>query len=331
MKPKALIVMYPNAAEDVYGGELAERIAERVDLLGPSMNAESFVAMPELVSEVEVLFSGWGAPRMDEPFLDVARKLKAVFYSAGTIRCWATEGLWKRQILVCNAAAANAVPVADYTVGAVFLSLKRAWHYMAQARTQGRSPKQAACPGAYGSKVGLISLGLVARQVAQRLRSSDLEILAYDPFVSETDATSLGVRLVSLEELFGVCDVVSLHAPLLPQTQGLLGAGHFSAMKQGATFINTARGEIVRENELIDVLSKRQDLTAVLDVTFPEPPLPGSPLFSLPNVVLTPHIAGSLGRECLRLGQAMLDDYDRWRRGEKPVGQVTWEKARLMA
>jgi phosphoglycerate dehydrogenase-like enzyme len=102
-------------------------------------------------------------------------------------------------------------------------------------------------------------------------------------------------------------------------------------MKSGATFINTARGELVREDELAEVFSQREDLTAVLDVTHPEPPVEGSPLYSLPNVVLTPHIAGSLGRECRRLGQAMIDEFDRWHAGQPLRWQITEAQAALTA
>jgi phosphoglycerate dehydrogenase-like enzyme len=125
--------------------------------------------------------------------------------------------------------------------------------------------------------------------------------------------------------------VVSLHAPLLPQTTGLIRREHFAAMKPGSTFINTARGAIVRESEMIDVLHERPDLQAVLDVTEPEPPPPDSPLFKLPNVALTPHIAGTCEREAARLGRAMIDEFHRWRRGEPLRYQVTAAQAAHLA
>jgi phosphoglycerate dehydrogenase-like enzyme len=124
---------------------------------------------------------------------------------------------------------------------------------------------------------------------------------------------------------------VSLHTPLLPETRGLIGREHFAAMKPGATFINTSRGEIVREADLIETFSRRTDLTAVLDVTSPEPPVEGSPLYTLPNVVLTPHIAGSTGRECRRMGETMIAEFDRWTAGSPLQCQVTQAQAALMA
>jgi phosphoglycerate dehydrogenase-like enzyme len=102
-------------------------------------------------------------------------------------------------------------------------------------------------------------------------------------------------------------------------------------MKSGASFINTARGAIVREPEMVAVLQARPDLFAVLDVFDPEPPEPGSPLYALPNVFLTPHIAGSIGRECWRMGEYMLAEVRRFLAGEPLQWRVTRQSAELMA
>jgi phosphoglycerate dehydrogenase-like enzyme len=139
------------------------------------------------------------------------------------------------------------------------------------------------------------------------------------------------VELVSLDEAFKQADIVSLHTPLLPETQGLIRGAHFSAMKPGATFINTARGAVVIQDEMLDTLRRRPDLHAVLDVTEPEPPLPDSPLFDLPNVVLTPHIAGTCTAEAPRLGREMIAEFHRWRENRPLLHAVTAESAARMA
>jgi phosphoglycerate dehydrogenase-like enzyme len=102
-------------------------------------------------------------------------------------------------------------------------------------------------------------------------------------------------------------------------------------MNPGAVFLNTARGEVVNEPEMIAVLTRRPDLHAVLDVTAPEPPVPGSPLYTLPNVVLTPHIAGSVGNECLRMGHAMVDEFERYVTGADLVWEITADRSALLA
>ena len=159
------------------------------------------------------------------------------------------------------------------------------------------------------------------------LRAFDLRVIAYDPFVSPAEAAEVGVTLVSLEELFARSDVVSLHPPLLEETVGMVTGQHIAQMKRGATFINTARGEVVREDEMIEVLKRRPDLLAVLDVASEEPPHEDSPLYTLPNVVLTPHIAGSVGQECRRMGQCMVEELARYLAGQPLQWPVTRELA----
>ena len=137
--------------------------------------------------------------------------------------------------------------------------------------------------------------------------------------------------MCALDEVFARGDVVSLHAPWLPQTEGMITGAQLAAMREKATFLNTARGALVREAELIAVLQQRADLCAVLDVTHPEPPAPDSPLYALPNVVLTPHIAGSVGAECQRMGRAMADELARYVRGAPLHWSITRSQAALMA
>lgn len=185
--------------------------------------------------------------------------------------------------------------------------------------------------GAFGSKVGLISLSTVGRRVNELLKHFDLKVLAYDPFVSEAEAKELNVKLCSLEEIFENADVVSLHSPLLEETKGMITGEHIATMKEHAAFINTARGAIVKESEMLEVLKQRPDLTAFLDVTYPEPPNPDSDLYTLPNVALTPHIAGSEGKETGRMGTFMLEEFRRYLKGEKLNWEVTEEAYNFMA
>jgi phosphoglycerate dehydrogenase-like enzyme len=145
--------------------------------------------------------------------------------------------------------------------------------------------------------------------------------------MSAADADRLGVRPATLDEVFATADVVSVHTPLLRETTGMIGRRHLASMKPGATFINTARGGVIVEPELIAVAREREDLQFVLDVTAPEPPLATSPLFDLPNVMLTPHIAGSVGPECRRLGQYMAEELERYVAGVPMKWAVTREMA----
>jgi phosphoglycerate dehydrogenase-like enzyme len=326
-----LILLNEGAFELIYGAEYQAEIGRRVRLLAEPLTSAQVLLRPDLLAEVEVIFSGWGAPNMDEAFLRSAPKLVAVFYGAGSIRGFTSEAFWARKIVITSAYAMNAVPVAEYTLATILLSLKNFWKQAHEARTLGRFIERVPCAGGFGSKVGLVSLGMIGRLVRERLRPFDLKVLAYDPFVTAEQAQSLGVELVTLPEIFQQCDVVSLHTPWLKETEGMIRGQHFELMKKHATFLNTARGAVVNEGEMIAVLKDRPDLHVLLDVTYPEPPAPDSPLWTLPNVVLTPHIAGSQDGECRRMGQLMIDEYDRWCGGAKMQWALTKEKAELLA
>ncbi len=162
---------------------------------------------------------------------------------------------------------------------------------------------------------------MIARRLLAFLKPFDIECLVYDPFLSEAEAAYLGVRLCSLDEAFQEGDVVSLHAPDKPETWGMITGRHFRLMKKGAYFINTARPRIIRQNELIDVLRVRSDIQFILDVSEPEPLPLDSPLLSFQNVTVTPHIAGSLGPECGRLGEFMVEEFRRYLAGEPLRGE----------
>ena len=162
----------------------------------------------------------------------------------------------------------------------------------------------------------------------ERLRLSAVKVVTYDPFLSPTRAAELGVTLLSLDEVFAQSDVITCHTPWLPETVGMITGAHFRQMKSGAAFINTARGAVINEPEMIEVLQARPDLFAVLDVTWPEPPPPESPLYDLPNVFLTPHIAGSMDTECRRMGRLVVEELDRWLAGQPLKHRVTPEYAR---
>lgn len=285
----------------------------------------------ELLAAAEVVFSGWGAPVFDEALLERMPRLRAVFYGAGSVKSMITDAFWERDIRLTSAYMANARPVAEFTFAQIILALKKVWQIALEVHQTQSWNRRIDMPGAYfGSRVGVVSLGAIGRMVCERLTTLDVEVFAYDPFVSDEDMRSIGVRKASLDKLFKTCDVITLHAPKLEETIGMIGGEHFSVMKPGATLINTSRGAIIDETAMLAALKERPDLLAILDVTDPEPPAQGSLLYTLPNVVLTPHIAGSMGRECRRMGRLAIDECSRYLKGESPLCPVTIENfARL--
>src|SRR5690606_22980057 len=214
----------------------------------------------------------------------------------------------------------------------ILLSLRHFWRYSAHAKAGGAWGDQTRpMPGAFQTTVALIGCGAIARRVIALLRSHDLRCIVHDPHLDDFEAAKLEVARCSLEDAFKLGDVVSLHASNNEATRGLITGGHFASMKQGATFINTARGPIIREDEMIQTLRLRSDLTAVLDVCTHEPPLSDSPLLTLPNVILTPHIAGSHAAEIRRLGSYMVEELKRYVKQEPLRWQITRELAARLA
>lgn len=329
---KGLYILDEKAYERIYGEQERSDIEEIVDIYAPVQTEKSVRSNLSLLDQAEVIFSGWGGPTMDGEFLEAAPNLQAVFYGAGSIKHIVTPDFWDRDILITSAYAANGIPVAEFTLSQILFCLKLGWQFAISIKQEGKYPDiKKTVPGTYKSTVGIISLGMIGRYVCEMLKQFDINVIAYDPYIKEETAKELDVKLCSLDELFIRSDVVSLHTPWLKETEGMITGEHFAAMKPNASFINTARGAVVREDEMIEVLRKRTDLMAILDVTYPEPPKPGSPLYTLPNVVLTPHIAGSMDRECNRMGSYMVEELRRYVRGEELKWQITEEQARILA
>lgn len=311
-----LYILDQDAFDLVYGPDERAEIASLVRIQDIAHTRATIAAQPHLLANVDVIFSGWGMPVVDDEFLDAAPNLAAIFYAAGAVGSWMTPAVAQRNVLVTSAQEANSRPVAEYTLAMIVLGLKQAFSLARQTLSNRSYPDRNVATGIYGATVGLISFGQIARILRQLLAAFDANVIVYDPFLSATDAAAAGVKRVGLEELFETADVVSLHTPLLPETVGMITGAHLSSMKFGATFINTARGPLVREEEMLDVLERRPDLQAILDVAANEPPLTRSRIFTLPNVMHTPHIAGSVGPECRRMGRHMVNELRRYLQGE---------------
>lgn len=292
--------------------ELSSLLAIDIGHTVPTLDGAS----EEQLGEVEVLLTGWGSPRIDAVALGRMPHLRAVVHTAGTMRHIATPELWAREdILVTTAAHANAVPVAEYTVAQILLAGKQSLlREAAHRRSRGRERTSRIDHGGnYGAVVGLIGASRVGSEVARLLRHFDLTVLISDPFVSDDEIRGLGAEPSDLESLFRRSEVVSLHAPDVPATVGMVTGELLASMPEGAVFINTARPALVDLDALRhQVLSGR--LSAVLDVH--DDLAADDPLWDAPEVSITPHIAGSLGNELHRLGASALEEVRRLCAGE---------------
>ena len=260
---------------------------------------------PSSFFQVELIFSTWGMPKFSEEEIKACfPSLKCVFYGAGSVQEFARPFL-SCGVKVFSAWAANAVPVAEMTVAQIVLANKGYFVTNRQYCSNGLPSAQRTfekCRGNYGETVGIIGAGMIGTLVIRMLKAYRLNVLVFDPFLSDEKATELGVEKCDLQTLFQKAFVVSNHLANNQQTKGMLNYELFSSMRENAVFINTGRGAQVVEEDLVKVLLQRPDLTALLDVTHPEPPVENSPLYVLQNCFLTPHIAGSGGDEVARMG-----------------------------
>ncbi|MEV4169866.1 hydroxyacid dehydrogenase [Nonomuraea sp. NPDC049709] len=313
-RPKTLLAMGPGIASRLVTGPVRERLVAVADV-DPGLVAADFTdpAVAGALAEAEVLYTSWHCPPVTEEVLARAPRLRAIVHAAGSVKHHVTEACWQRGLLVSSAAAANAEPVAEYTLAAILFTNKRVPD-IARLYRERRAPLDldSLFPGFgnYRRTVGVIGASKIGRRVIELLRPFELDVLVADPYLTE----DLGVPHVELDELFGRCDVISVHAPALPETRHLVNAARLARMRDGATLINTARGALVDQDALIAELASGR-LYAVLDVTEPDLLPPGSPLYDLPNVLLTPHIAGSLGGELARIADLAVDELARYAAG----------------
>ncbi|WP_051951012.1 hydroxyacid dehydrogenase [Actinacidiphila yeochonensis] len=321
--------MDASLVEEVFPPQVRARMEQTAEVW-PAGVLEDFDS-PDAVDALrtaEVLVTGWGCPPLDAAVLGRAPRLRAVLHAAGTVKTFLSPGVFERGIAVSSAAEANAVPVAEFTLAAIVLGAKRA---LPLARLYGRRRTQRtaadlarpAWMGAHGLTVGLVGASRTGRRVAELLRTLDVEVLFYDPYTAEADIQALGARQVDLDTLVATSDVVSVHAPATAETRHLIDAHRLELMRPGTLVVNTARGSLVDTEALTaHLVSGRLD--AVLDVTDPEPLPPDHPLWDLPNVWLTPHLAGALGNESARLGALVVDELERFAAGEPLRHPVLW-------
>ncbi|MFC9126084.1 hydroxyacid dehydrogenase [Streptomyces sp. NPDC057099] len=320
-RPQALFAMAAENVPLVFPPEVLARLRESVDI-DPALVARDFTdpGVLDVLARTEILVTGWGCPRLGSTVLDAAPRLRAVLHSAGSVKSFATPGLWQRGIAVSSAAVANALPVAEYTLAMILLAGKDVLAARDRMRTSRTSSGWGIVPGIgnHGRRVGVIGASRIGRRVLELLRPFDLRPALTDPYVDEAEAAALGVPLLPLDDLLRTSDIVTVHAPETPETHHLIGRRELALMPDGAVLVNTARGALVDHDALVTEL-RAERLTAILDVTDPEPLPTDSPLYDLPGAFITPHLAGSQGNELARLGLAVTEEAERLVAGGKPA------------
>jgi phosphoglycerate dehydrogenase-like enzyme len=327
----ALFYNYPSAIEgEVFGQGRRERIAALTDLYPHVVHAGNFDEHAGALADTEVIFATWGMMNFTAAQRAKLPKLKAVFYAAGNVKAFAPS-LIENGIVLVSAWAINAIPPAEMCLSQILLSLRGYFRTVRQYREQKNfDAKKYWRPGVMNETIGLIGLGYIGSLLRQKLRDYPVKVIAHDPFLTKERASELDVTPVSLEDVFANATIVSNHIPDLESTRNVLNKKLFASMREGTTFINTGRGAQVIEADLIATLKARPDLTALLDVSWPEPPPPDSELWRLPNVVISPHIGGTTGHEVVRLADCVTEEFEAWQAGKPLRYEVTRDIFRTM-
>ncbi len=325
----AFLGTVPETFDRVYGPRQRAMLEERVTLLDGVFDS----AEAEALREAEVIFSTWGMPACTEA--EIRRflpKVKLLFYAAGSVQAFARPFL-RAGVRVFSAWKANAVPVAEFAYSQILLSLKG--YFRANSAVEPDRERahaiQTRYPGGYEARVGLLGCGAIGSRVAMKLRENDVEVLAFDPYLSDVRAAELGVRRAALDEVFAQCDVVSNHLANLPATVGIIRREHLLSMKPYSTLINTGRGAQLSEADLRDMLTADPTRTALIDVLADEAHAQDSVLNGLPNCLMTPHIAGSTGLEVRRMADYMIRAFDCVQAGLPCGDEVTETMLETMA
>lgn len=318
---KTAFAMTPGLQHRFFDAALLDELGCLVDLDPASVLTDLTTGD---AADVEILVTSWGAPALDEAALAAMPRLQAVVHAAGSVKHLVGPPVWERGLRVTSAAAVNARPVAEFALAAVLWAGKNVLPLTDGFRRDRVAPDltlDVGIAGNYGTTVGVLGASATGRALLELLAPFDLEVLVSDPTMSSADAAALGAELVDLAELFARSRVLTVHAPLLPETRHLVDARLLALLPDGATIVNTARGGVVDHDALRTELVAGR-LQAILDVTEPEPLPADDPLWTLPNVTLTPHVAGSQGAELRRLGRAAVDEVRAFVEGRPPLRPV---------
>ena len=337
-KPKVLYLPTEAHTKRVFRPEdfaqLTEEFDATVNARDASMTTEE---VAEVIGEYEALITGWGAcPELTAEVMGNAEKLQIIAHSAGTVKAFLTQEIVDKYlkpqgIVTFSGAGAIAYNVAECTIGMMIMTargwLNQAWHIR---ETGGwRSPELCVeDQSLMGATIGVVSASMVGRRVLRLLEPWDCQILLYDPYVSAQEAEALGAEKVELDELFERSQIVTVHAPSIPETDKMIGVQQLGLLRDGVTLVNTSRGSVIDEQALVQ---QARRLKICLDVTDPEPPEPDSPLRQSQNIILLPHVSGTGAYGCHKIGEATLQALRDHFAGRRVQGAVDYDRFSILA
>ena len=284
------------------------------------------------IKDYDILLGGWGSPPLTEKVFEKAVNLKMYAHFAGSVKHILSQEvvdkyLIPRNIVTYSANEAIGYNVAESAVG-LLLMIGHQWlPFVNDFRATGRWRADVAPWNRQflqGATVGVVAASKVGRHVMKLLSAWDLKLQCYDPYLTREEAKKLGVRKVSLDQLFKTSDYITVHTPTTPETDKMIVEKHFKLMKDGATIINTARPAVFDQDALYRE-AKTGRIFVGLDVTTPEPLPQDSPFRELPNVYITPHISGAGFYGYFKIGENGLKAMKQCMAGKKVFGAVPYQ------
>ena len=278
-----------------------------------------------------VIITSWDSPRIDPEVLSVCPKLKAVIHGAGSIKPIISDDFIKKNIRITNSAAAIGEGVAESALGFA-ISACKGFYQLSKDTKNGlwQENIKTTVKDFYDITIGVISGGFVGRHMVKLLKNFHVDVLMYDPILTAEEISAIGAKKAELTDLLKNSDVVTVHAPAIPATENMLNKDNLCLLKDGAVLINTARGTIINEQDLIEELKKGR-IFACIDVTNPEPPEKTNELRKLDNVILTPHIAGTATNGLKRIALHVCEETERLLNGEKMRTEVNLDNLSKLA
>ncbi len=280
--------------------------------------------------DAEVMMTGWGHPMMDSKSLE-GTSIKLIAHTGGSVADYVSQDVYEAGIKVISGNNMFAESVAEGTVGYMMLALRKMVDYVEDTRN-GNWRSEACAPneGLLDQTVGLVGMGAITKQLIPMLKPFRVKLKLYSGYPIDPDyLTENNAEQASLEEIFSTCKIVSIHSALNERTMGMIGKEHFDLLQDGAVFINSARGAIIREDEMIEALQTNRFM-AVLDVYCKEPPEPDNPLRHLKNVYCMPHVGGPTNDRAPFIAMRLADDILRFAKGEKMQYEISGEYAKRM-
>lgn len=286
----------------------------------------------EMLPGAAAVITSWGSPAITEEHVAAAEDLQIVGHAAGSVKTRLAASGHERGVVLLSAADVIAESVAEYTLWAMLSGQRNLFPYEKIMKIERGWKPAHNWPGhsLYGKKVGIVSASMVGRRVIGLLKPFGCDVMVYDPYLTAEDARRLGVRRVALAELFAGADIISVHAPITPETRRMIQRPHFQSIRDDGLFIHTARSWVLEQDALLAELRKNR-FNAYIDVFEPEPLPADHPLRDLDNVFLTPHVSGHTVENRMRLVEEIVRDIARFFNDEPMRLVVPYEKLKIMA